>query len=142
MARRNGPMTAPKGAETESPAAQDVAQTPVIAVAEAATAADQLVPASEAPPAAPEAPIVEIAEAAPAVAPAVPAIETFPARYRITNNTPSRAAFPVIKALLEAHGSTIVEVREESHLRQFREDAKRLEALNGWTNAFAAEREE
>ena len=63
---------------------------------------------------------------------------TFPALYKVSNNTPSRAAFPVVRAIIESHDFVVVEIRDADQLTSFRTDAKRLCEINGWVDGFTA----
>lgn len=62
-----------------------------------------------------------------------------PGLYRVTNNTRSAAAFPVLDAQIAAYGSAVVEVRDESQYKRFCTDAKSICELNGWPGGFTIE---
>lgn len=62
-----------------------------------------------------------------------------PGLYRITNNTPSNAVFPIIRVEVARYSHADVEIASESQLRAFMADADAVCKLNNWQAGFAAE---
>lgn len=140
----------------KAPGAAEAA--PVATKAQAAPAVTEPVAAAAAP--AEQANVAGAAQAAPAAAASTadeakqekPSVKkpvakkaeksdfTGPDLYCVKNNTPSRAAFPVIDAMIPAHDSVVVEIGDESQFKRFRSEAESICELNGWQDGFTIER--